>query len=456
MGPSEPQDTTPPVEPEQQPINTEETAPELTPAVEEPVVTPTPETPEVPEMTEAPEVPETPEVQQEPEAPEVPAAPVAPVVPVETAPGASPEPSAAFPNQTAPAPELPVKKSKKGLIIGLIIAGVVGLGLAAAGIVYATVYNSPENVVIDAFSKALAAKSGSINGSGTFKTQDSAVKLELRVDANESKQVFADTTVTITSGGKDYKLQGHFAGTEDEVYVKLDDLRKVVTSVFGEEYSSMIEAYYGTLLDKIDGKWVVIKQSDLDELSSGSVTNKETKCVQDEFAKLQNDASLRNELVDIYKKNPLFIIESKGSDSNGNRYSLTPVAKDKAQNFKNDLVETKFFKALDDCTSTDLKKEFTDSTSDGSTADKATGSLEIWVDGWTHELNKVSLNIKDDEAELTSEFMTKFNNNPAVTIPKADTTVDDLKTEINRLQQQFTSGASSSTYSLGGGYDYSY
>lgn len=396
MGPDEPQDTTPPAEPEQQPISSSEEL--TTSAVSEPAET------------------------------------------------------SAFPNETA-TPQLPVKKSKKGLIIGLIAAGVVVLGLATAGIVYAAVYNNPDNAVIDAFSKALAAKSGSVSGTASMKMQDTSVKVDLSAASNEAKQSSADATVTITADGKDYTLKGHFAGTKDEVYVKLDDLRSIITGALGSEYSDMIDTYYGSLLDKIDGKWVVIKQSDIDSLSSGAVSNKESQCVQDEVAKLQTDASVRNELMDVYKKHPLFTVTSKGSDSDGNHYSLTPVSNDKAQEFAKAVLETKFFKAVDDCTSSDLKKEFTESSDTDTSSDKATVTLDVWVDGWSHTLNKVSLSVKDDSTELSGEFKTKFNNNPSVTIPKGETTIDDLKSEIQNIQEQFTSNYNSSDLTT---YDYSY
>jgi hypothetical protein len=352
-------------------------------------------------------------------------------------------------------PQLPVKKSRKGLIISLIAAGVVVLGLAAGGIVYAFVYNSPENVVVDAFSKVLTAKSGSSTGTIAIKSQDSSIKVDMSTATNASSQASVDATVTITASGKDYTLKGHFAGTKDEFYVKLDDLRSVINGALGEEYSSLIDTYYGSLLNKIDGKWVAIKQSDLDSLTSGSVTTKETQCMQDEVAKLQTDASLRNELTNVYKKNPLFTIESKGSDSDGNHYKLTPVSSDKAKSFLAAMVETKFVKALDDCTSSDLKSSLTDGVKDETSSTKATGSLDIWIDGWSHSLNKVSLNVKDETTEITTEIKTKFNNNPTVTIPKGETTIDDLKSEISSLQEQFAT-PSSSTLNYEDSYDYSY
>ena len=121
MGPNEPENSTPPAEPEQQP-----------------------------------------------------AAPVEPVTPVETpaADVTSTSLEATGEPTGTTTPQLPVKKSKKGLIIGLAIAAVVVLGLVSAGLVYALVYNNPENAVVDAFSKSMTAKSGSVTGSATIKTQD--------------------------------------------------------------------------------------------------------------------------------------------------------------------------------------------------------------------------------------------------------------------------------------------
>ena len=357
------------------------------------------------------------------------------------------EPVIASPVQPAqPVVALPIKKSsKKGLIIGLIIASVVLLGLAAAGVVYAFVYNSPENVVMDAFSKSLSAKSGSASGTATMKSDGTSFKVDFSSASSTSQQTSADVTVTVTGQDqKDYKLTGHFAGTKDAVYVKLDDVRSVISSALGSDYASAIDQYYGSLLKKIDGRWVVIKQSDLDSASSGAISNKESQCIQSEVVKLQNDASTRDEVMNVYRKNPLFTVASKGSDSDGNRYSLTPVSSDKAKSFANAFVETKFFKALDDCTSSDLKKSFTsDSTSTSS--DKSTGTIDVWVDGWSHNLNKVAVNLKSDTSELTSEFKTKFNNNPSVTIPKGETTFDDLKTEIQGIEEQLVSSYSPSS-----------
>lgn len=370
------------------------------------------------------------------------------------------QPVVAVENQpvgAAPVPLLPVKKSKKGLIIGLIIAGVVLLGLITAGVVFAVVYNSPASAVADAFSKAMAAKSGSVNGTASVKSEGSTFKMDVSMATNESKQTAGDMTVTITNGGKDYVVKTHIAGTKDETYVKIDDLRALILKLFTENYgssvdSSVIDQYYGKLLDKIDGKWVVIKQSDLEELTNGSVNSKESQCMQDEFTKIGTDATVRNEVMGVYRSHPLFNVESKGSDNDGNHYALTPVSNDKAQQFIEALTQTKFFKTLDDCTTSDLKKSITDGTSGkSSTVEKSTGSIDVWIDAWSHTLNKVAINLKSSTTEVSGEFKMKYDN-PSVSMPKADTTVNDLKSEIQSLQESMMSSYGATDTS----YEYSY
>lgn len=356
-----------------------------------------------------------------------------------------------FMTQTQPV--LPVKKSKKKLIIGAIIGGVILLALTAAGLVFALVYNNPETAVMDAFSKALAAKSSQVNGNASLTMQDTTVKLELSGATNENGQSAADITMTTNSSGDNQTIKSHIVSTKDELYVKVDDVRSIVSSYLGSLYTEDIETYYDNILDMVDGKWVVIKQSDIEALSGSSVNTEESQCVENEITKLQTDKALRDELVQAYRDNPLFTIESKGIDSDGYRYRLTPVSKDEAKAFLDAVLETKVFTAVDDCVSQDLKDQLSSSSSSSdNTSDTTVSTLDVWVDGWSHYLNKVSLTAKDDSNELTSQFWTKFNNNPSVTIPEADTTVDDLQTEFEKLQLQLMETYQSSS-SL---YDYTY
>lgn len=335
----------------------------------------------------------------------------------------------------------PTKKSKKGLLIGIISGSVVLLGLIAAVLWYFLVYNNPTNVVFDAFSKVLAAKSGSADGNAAFTGTDFSIKSDISAASNEANQVSLDTKMTATISGQELKLDAGFVGEKDTLYIKLDGLSEIVsTMVGGSEYSAMITTYYGGLLSKVDGKWVVLSESDLAEYTNNDDEDA-SKCMEAQYSKLKTDASLRSELVATYRAHPLFIIESKGSDKDGNHYVLKPVTSTEAKKFFKALAETQFIKGLDDCTNADLKSSVRDAVSgDISSSDAAAGTIDLWIDGWSHTINKVALSSSLESGEgIKIEFTTKFNNNPTITVPKADTTFDDLKTEIEKLQQQFTS-----------------
>lgn len=348
------------------------------------------------------------------------------------------------------APVPPVKKPKKRLLIGIISGSVLLLGLAAACLWYFLVYNNPTNVVLDAFSKVLAAKSGSTEGTISVKLPGSSVDVTLKSATNEARQQSVDAEVGVTVSGQTYKLSAQAAGSADESYVKLSGLRSAMDSM-GTEYVAMIDAYYGSLLDKIDGKWVVIKATDLDTLNGSDESSKETKCLENETAKLSKDAALRNELVAIYKANPLFVVETRGSDANGTIYRLTPVSSSEAKKFFTAVAKTKFVAALDDCVSENLAESIAAIASGADTTSSDNVHIDLWIDGWSHTMNKVALNNKGSNAELSAEFTTKFNNNPTVTIPTADTTFNDLKAEIEKIEQQFMSA-----YSYPAGYEDDY
>lgn len=407
-----------------------------------------------PTVNEQTPPPDTTPTQPVPETPAVEPAPVEAVEPLQ--PVQEQPVTEQIPAENEPQPEvvepasgmvLPPKKSKKKLVIVLAaIVAVLLIVFGGAWAAYALWYNTPDNAVSDAFSKALSAKSGSMTGTLTMNADGSTVKAEISSASNEAKQTSATVVLTIGGSGGEYKLTGNFVGTPDTLYVKLQDLRSTISQALGSEYSAMIDQFYGGLINKIDGKWVVLKSSDLATLTGGSVSSAETQCFENEIAKLQSDSATRDELIATYKNNPLFVVESKGSDSDGNRYSLTPVSDDKAKAFANAVVETKFFKALDDCSKDDLKKSFIDSTNESTSDDTvADATFNVWVDGWTHELKKVAMSAKDDDGELNGEFKPVFNNNPSVTVPTGETTFDDLKSELESIASQLFASTDEST-----------
>lgn len=350
------------------------------------------------------------------------------------------------PAQSAPA-VLPTKKSKKGLVIGLISAGVVALGLIGGWVTYAFVYNSPENAVLDALSKVVTAKSGEFTGTMTTKSDGSTTKLSFSSATNEAGQSYVEETMTVTSEGKDYVFKINTAGTKDSVLVKLNDLRTLIDQSLATDPESKqaIDEFYGPLLDKVDNKWVEIKMSDLDSLTNGAIKGSQVTCLRDNMAKITTDSGVKNELSDVYAKHKFLTVESKGSDSMGNRYALK-IDETKVKDYAKAMVETKYFKAMDKCVDGSLQK-LVDSAkqSQSSGSNDPAPTIEVWVDGWSHNLNKVTMTSKTDSSEVNMEMLPKIGTNPKVTIPKSETSVDEVKNEIENIFQMFSASLEQST-----------
>lgn len=367
-----------------------------------------------------------PEPQLQPQSPQ-PRSPQLPPLPPQQVPDAPQQPAV-----------LPVKKSKKGLIIGLVSAGVLVLGIASSALAYTFVYNNPDNAVADAFMKMFTAKSAEMTGTVSIKTQGTGdIKVGFSGMADQSGQEMIDQTITLTVSGQDITIKTHFAASKDSVYVKIDDLNVLIDKIYGADSVTAqdVKDYFDSFISKIDSKWVVLKYSDLDSLTSGAVKGSQVTCVVDQMNKLKTDSKVQNEIKDAYNKNRFIKVESKGSDGDGNRYSLT-VDETKSKDFGKKLQDTQLFKGINDCTGGQMNKTVDDSSSDVSDVSSGDVTLDMWVDGWSHNPNKILMTVKSGSGEFTMELKPKLNTNPKVTIPTGQTTIDDLKTEIESVQEQ--------------------
>lgn len=361
-----------------------------------------------------------------------------PSVPFSTPePTPTPEPmQGPAPLSPSPAPQ-PPKKSKKGVLIGAIAAGLLVVGLVSAGTAYAFVYNTPQNAVTDSLSKLVAAKSGTATMDMSVQSGTTNLTASATYMFNDANQSAVDLKVQSGASSEGYTVAAHAVLDGDQYYVKVDDVRSLLTSLLGDSNSAAIQAYYGSLLDKVDTKWVGVSQKDLESLSGESVKSTESTCVQNEFAKLKTNASLRNELFTVYNNNPLFTITTNGNDADGNRYILTPVSNTEAKKFFTAVVDTTFFKAVDDCVSTDMRASFTNSfVDDELTSTTAKPKLELWVDPWSHNLNKAKLTTTEDTQSATVELKFALNATPSITIPKAQTTYSELKSMMGNVGEE--------------------
>lgn len=351
-------------------------------------------------------------------------------------------------NPASPLVPPQIKKKHKGLIIGLIAGGAVLLAAVAGWLAFAYVYNNPQNAVDDAFVKAMHAKD--VTGAARlFINGDSAtVQLDATFTQNSDQKLMADIALNAEpkeSGAQRTTMNASIAAETDKLYVRLHDVKKLLVALSGAS-ASEVEDAYGGILDKIDGRWVVITASDIENLTDDSTNSKQATCVQDEMKKLSSDETVRDELVKLYKKHHFFAPTREGTETiNGtpsDHYSVE-LDIDIMKDYLRGLSDTKIAASLDGCTDGEFTKNLNKNIDTIKKKDFQGMSYEVWVHPWSHEITKVRVTADDTDAKTSASFevLPKFNTNPTVTMPPAETTVDELMGEIQKLQEQMSDPA---------------
>lgn len=328
-------------------------------------------------------------------------------------------------------------RSKKPLLIGL--AAAVAVVLAGGYGAYALWWNTPNKVVDDALASVVMAKNATAEGVLNI-TPEGSPSFKLNFDSkavDQKSQTVLDASTTID--GKEYKLNAAVITDKDSYYVRINDLKKTLNSLYGD--SGMV-SMFDPIVSKLDGKWLVITPDDIKRLTGDeTASNKEATCVQNVLQGIKSNKAQQKELSEVYQKNRFIVVkESKGVESvdgtQSNHYVLD-IDKAKAKSFGTAIKNTSVFKAVDDCVAEDLSKSADDAKDSTDTAN--TSTIELWVDAWSHKPTKLKVSSDSKEStKFTLDSKFKFDTDVNVGTPKADTTVKDIEAEIEKLQQEFT------------------
>ena len=330
---------------------------------------------------------------------------------------------------------------KKWIILGSVL-GVVLVG----GVASAMWWTSPEKSLSDAMSMNSIPKGGNIKGDIVVTPKDSnavTITFDSKYKGMVSK---TDLGVKMSMGAMKLDITGGVATTANKrVMFRVNDVRDTVKSL-AQGYDDVVEQYYGKLIDKVDNKWVEVTESDLKDATKDSGID--LSCFMDKTTKLINDKAFMKEAADIYSKNAYFSIKDKvgsekvdGRDSN---HIVLAYDKTKAKAYGEALEKTNGLKDLKSCVK-DADKDPTSSVTDDSAA---TPKIELWVDKWSHKVNKIVVSQDQDGTSTKLTATIGYNDNQSVDVPKADTQFKDLKTEIDSLQQQFAPTTSSESLML--------
>ena len=352
------------------------------------------------------------------------------------------------------------KPKKKLFVILAIVLGALLVLAGSAYAVYALWYNNPKKVVSDAFVKLINAKDMSLEASlvGESSTAKTTVALSLLANSEKTSGSFQfDFTQSDTTAS----LKAQMASEKDKLYIKLEDLQKSLNTLYGESLADQMQQYFGALIQKVDGKWVVVTADDVKGFGNDE-SSKEMTCVQDEIGKIHTDTAVRSEFAKLLNDNFFIDITDKGTsvvDGIRSNHYVLELNKDVYKQFLSKVKETSVFKAVDGCLEdTDLAKELNETTKSLDSAEatpQKQETYELWVGTWNHEITKFSFTNSNTVTSTTQQLVVrpKININPQITVPEAETTVNDIKTEIEALTQQFQAAtsqyvapASSTTY----------
>lgn len=347
--------------------------------------------------------------------------------------------------QAPPAPVLisPSKPKRKLLLVGIIIAAVLAV-LAGSGVLaYKFWYQNPDKVVGDALLHLMTTKSLSYDG--TFDGEKDGLKM-VGTFSGSSKDGAGQMTgdVTYKMEGKTFTLGvGGVVDTKGTIYLKVNGLNSLVSAYLGTVPPAAQDTV-DQILGKVNDKWIKLSAEDTKSFSKSYA--KTQKCLADAGQKLRSDKAVSSEVTDAYKHNKFITVSKElGSESDSLGYRLTTdTAKGRA--FIAELKKTKFYTQLHDCdanitlNNTDLDKE------EGVTTD-------LWVDRWSHEITKFTVNGDKDGLKLNAVIKPKFNQAQDIKSPEKWITPEQLQQEITSLTQSlFMSSYNSPLEPTGSGF----
>lgn len=369
------------------------------------------------------------------------------------------EPETAPINIAKPFIQEPKKKSKKWLIMGVIVAilAILGLGSGAA---YAFWYQNPDKVIGDSLVNAITARS--VVATGTMKYESGDVTTNIAMDSKNSHEKGSTLNATISIKPKDMaemKFEGEsMYDVNGDVYFKAKNLSSIldttinlvieeqvkeaakesikVTEAEKKQIRTLYTNMFGPIVKKVDNKWVKISVNDMESFSKEFA--EEYKCAQNVMKKLSNDAKVATELSDIYAKNKFIVVKENLGTKEGSMGYVIDVNKDTAKNFGKAIEGTAFYKELKACS-----KNATTSSPDEIVEDTkiSNGRTELWVEQWNHHITsfKSAATLKEEGAETkwNMDVTTKFNTTVDVTAPKDTISLKDLTAELQSLFLQF-------------------
>ena len=362
------------------------------------------------------------------------------------------------------------KKSKKGLIIGIIVTVVLLLGAGAGFLIWYLVHESPAVMLRDALSNFWSADNYQMSGTVSTNAGGKDVNIEMsgvRAGGNFS----GSGTIKAEYGGKDIEVEFSSSYIKGgDFYFKLDGLKKLMESIDFDEIfggglssadqtgglSTLLSTVLNAVVEKVDGSWY--------KISIGSIKqhNAELGCISETIDDiLASDA--KDAFIDAYKENSFINLDEKAnsSDRDGAKYFKVTIDEDKSKAFSEKLQSNEAFKKLAKCVESDdtsdepfleFNDEEEDDEEDSVETAKPEVSLEIGIKPWSHELVGIKMSTTQSGVTTDLDWTIKYGGQ-TVSEPADAKTLDSLQEVLSgALQEGMTEYLKSMCESMYGEY----
>ena len=339
----------------------------------------------------------------------------------------------------------PLKSRFNKKVVGIIAAIAAVLLTSSAVLAYVVISNTPEMILRDAFYNTSSKTEGLFDA--TLEAESNGQDFRVTaLGAYKNNAIRSDITFE-SDMLPSKKLVVHQYAADKKFYLKVDNVRKHIdefSAEMGPEYGQFL-SFYDSLINKIDSKWVVITEDDLEKyFGYEPEKNDVSVCVENALKKYQSDKKQQGEVFEVYKKNQFFAVEKKADENVGDRsayhFSVT-LDEQKAESFGEAIKSTAIYKAVRDCAPDDVSN-MNDSSDDTSKTDDPMPDMQLWIDKQTRTLRKIQVKTTEEQEKKDKQKATAvvtFDYFSAVTMnePKADVTIEELNTEIEKITQQF-------------------
>lgn len=334
-------------------------------------------------------------------------------------------------------------KSKKWFAFGGTVLTFL-IGSFAAYSIYSHFNNKPEKVLTDAFTNTFEdltlKESLTFNGWLNLDIKgDRPLKLSITPEGSIDKNNgYIKSQISIT-----HKEEAHTFGAElvfdgdEALYFKLDNLKPTLQKL-GEDIPEVrsLTKVKDQLITKLEGKWVKVNKSDVQNLSNIDDA-KIQQCTQ-AFKNLKLKKSDKKQLKNLFEQNqPLRIVDYlKSEDVNGAtsyHYKLN-FNSENAAKFKNAALEKELFHEVRD--SCIFESKDNKSMRQPDNTNSFTPNIELWVNKKTRTINKVRINIDNNQTTFNFELNSAFKDQKTdINLPKEWTAFSDLRQEFDIFSQ---------------------